>query len=136
MNTQAQQAEQANQVQGEQYAAQQQAAAVAAINSYLAKNPSPNSAAAPLQAPGASSPATMGGGSFGGANGGQTSAAPAPPSQNPIATPGATGPAPIAQRGPIAGAAQPQSQPNLSPQQIQALVAQFKAQGSGGAMPQ
>jgi hypothetical protein len=119
VNTQAQQAEQANQVQGEQYAAQQQAAAVAAINAYLKGNPAPNSTAAPLQAPSASSPATIGGGT-------------APGSA------GAMRPPPTAQPQPPQGApgAQPQPpRPQLNPQQLQAIMTRLAAQG-GGRMPQ
>jgi hypothetical protein len=117
VNTQAQQAEQSNQVAGEQYAAQQQQAAIAAVNAWLKGNPSPNSTAAPLQAPGASSPATIGGGV-------------APGSA------GAMRPPPTAQPQPPQGApgAQPQ-RPQLNPQQLQAIMTRLAAQG-GGRMPQ
>jgi hypothetical protein len=111
--------EQQNQVQGEQYEAQQQAAALAAINAYLKGNPAPNSTAAPLQAPGASSPATIGGGV-------------APGSA------GAVRPPPAAQPQPPQGApgAQPQPpRPQLNPQQLQAIMTRLAAQG-GGRMPQ
>lgn len=62
VDTGAQQAEQQNQVQGQQYAAQQQQQALAGINNWTAANKPPGQTAAPLQMPGASSPATMGGG--------------------------------------------------------------------------
>jgi hypothetical protein len=134
VNTQAQQAEQSNQVQGEQYASAQQAAAVAAINAYLKANPSPNAQAAPLQAPNAQSPATIGGGSFGGAAGGQTSRPPMPPPQPPVRPP-QTVVQPQAQAPPPQASAPPtQGQPpasQLTPAQMLALVAQLRGQGGG-----
>ena len=56
--------EQQNQTQAQNYAAQQQKAALAGVNSWIAANKPPGQTAAPLAPPTAASPVTMGGGNI------------------------------------------------------------------------
>jgi hypothetical protein len=109
--------EQQNQQQGEQYAAQQQQAAIAAVNAWLKGNPSPNSTAAPLTMPGALTPSPASGLTPGGAT--------APGSAQPSGARTMQAPAAITNMG----AAAPK--PQLSPQQVQAIMAGLKTQGGG-----
>jgi hypothetical protein len=89
--------EQQNQVQGQQYAAQQQQQALAGINNWTAANKPPGQTAAPLQMPGASSPATMGGGNIQAGQpqmaGRRSQAMPGQPGQQPAQNPVALNPA-------------------------------------------
>jgi hypothetical protein len=112
VNTQAQAAEQSNQVQGQQYAQQQQQAALAGLANWNKANPSPVSTAPALKPPTASSPATMGGGVV------QPQAQPMKPQGQPP-MPG------TAPQGAPAGGA-----PGLSPQIRQALIAALSGQGA------
>jgi hypothetical protein len=114
VNTQAQAAEQQNQNTAQQYAAAQQAAALANLQAYLKANPSPASTAAPIKAPTFSAPKTIGGGEY--------HASTAAPN---MATPQATPVAGSAPTAPAQGA--PGQITQLSPQ-LQALVAQLQAQ--------
>jgi hypothetical protein len=115
VNQKAQSAEQANQQKAQQYAAQQQAASLAQLDAWLKGNPSPNSTAAPLQPPGAASPATMGGGTAPG------SAQPQGQMRPPGGQPGA---APGGQPNPLA---------TLPPQLKAALMAHLGQQGAPAA---
>jgi hypothetical protein len=114
VNQQAQSAEQQNQQKAQQYAAAQQTQALAALQAYLKANPSPNSQAAPLQAPGASSPATIGGGTAPGSAGAKP---PMQPGAQPAQPPG--------------GGTNPQLPGTLSPQVRQALIARLSGQTGG-----
>lgn len=117
VNQGAQQAEQQNQVKAQQYAAQQQQAALGAVNSWTAANKPPGQSAAPLQAPQAQSPATFGGGV---ASGGQM-----PPQSRGQRQP------PPSQQPPMPG--QPAQAPppgvTLNPQQRAHLLALVGGQG-------
>ena len=114
VNTQAQAAEQQNQNTAQQYAAQQQAAAIQALNQYIQKNPSPASTAKPIAAPQTVAPKTMGGGTAVAGGGGQVAPAQA------TAVPGSA---------PMQGAPQTPTPGGLSPQ-LQALVAQLSGQSA------
>jgi hypothetical protein len=103
--------EQQNQAKAQQYAAQQQAAALAALQANVKANPPPNSTAAPLQ-PSFAAPATMGGGTAPG------SAQPQGQMRPPGGQPGA---APGGQPNPLA---------TLPPQLKAALMAQLGQQGA------
>lgn len=117
------QQQQQNQQQAQQYAAQQQQAALAAVNGWLGQNKAPSATAAPLQPPGAASPATMGGGNFAAgkvpgqvaSKGGAPGGPPASPSPQPAAP--AAG-----------GAVAPPG--GMSPQIRQAIIAALSAQGA------
>jgi hypothetical protein len=110
VNTQAQAAEQQNQNTAQQYAAQQQAAALAGLNQYIKSNPSPASTAKPITGPSFAAPKTMGGGV---ASGGNPGAAPnMAPAQGTPVNPGQAG--------------APQGQPTQNiPPQLQAMIAQL-----------
>ena len=113
--------QQQNQQQGQQYAAQQQQAALTDINNWTAANKPPGQTAAPLQAPQAASPATMGGGMI---QAGKPQPRMMPQGQPPGIPPnGAAGAPPAATPNPLA---------NLSPQQRQQLVTALQAQTAPG----
>jgi len=81
--------EQQNQTQAQNYAAQQQQQALAGVNAWTAANKPPGQSAAPLQMPGASSPATMGGGNIpAGAGAARPPQGPAPQGVTPAPQPG------------------------------------------------
>jgi hypothetical protein len=123
VNSQAQAAEQQNQNTAQQYAAQQQAAALAGLNQYIKSNPSPASTAKPITGPSFAAPKTMGGGV---ASGGNPGAAPnmAMAQGMPVNGPGPGGAMPT-QGGamPAQGSANTNAQ-SVSPQ-MQALIAQL-----------
>jgi hypothetical protein len=124
--------EQANQNQAQQYAAQQQKAALAGVNSWLQANKAPTATAPALQMPGASSPATIGGGVMG--NNGQARTAPA---TRPMQPPPGQAQAPAIRPQP--GGAQPQAAAGLaghiSPQ-LQAALLQHLGGQQAAPRPQ
>jgi len=128
VNTSVQSAEQQNQVQGEQYAQQQQAAAQKQLAQFLKQNPSAVSTAAPIQAPApqvAGSNGTIGGGSF---MGGAATPAPgqnAQPAAAGAAQPGAAAANPAA--APAGGVQQPGQISPAMRQKILQLMTQQKA---------
>jgi hypothetical protein len=136
VNTQAQAAEQQNQVQGQQYAQQQQQAALAGLAAWNKANPSPVSTAAPLQQPGAAAPATIGGGVIQAGAGAKPGAGtppqqPQPGQAKPPPMPGQVGgqaPMPGAMSGAPASQANPLG--GISPQQRQAIITALSAQGA------
>lgn len=126
VNKSAQDAEQQNQIKAQQYAAQQQQAALAGVNSWTAANKPPGQAAAPLQAPQQQSPATIGGGV---ASGGQMPQHAQQPQQpQPMQGQPMPGQPPAPQPG-AAAAAQRQA-PTMTPAQRAQIMAQLQAQQS------
>ena len=119
VNTQAQQAEQQNQNTAQQYAAQQQQQALAGINNWTAQNKAPVTTAAPLQAPTAASPATMGGGNVSTAPAGRPMQP--PQAQKPPAAPAPAGITPGAPVGGAVATAGQQISPQLRAQIMAAL---------------
>ena len=115
--------EQQNQQQAQQYAAQQQQQALAGVNAWTAANKPPGQSAAPLQMPGASSPATMGGGNI--QAGGAGRPTPPPMAQKPPA-PAVPGTAP---GGPVAP---PGGGVALNPAQRAHIMALIGGQGGQG----
>jgi hypothetical protein len=119
------QQEQANQNQAQQYAAQQQAAAQKQVNDWLAQNKAPVQGAAALQAPTASSPATVGGGTVA-----PTQSANKAPVQQPGASAQPQRPAAQATAQPqqVQNAGQAMTSPTLTPQMKQMIIAQLSGQ--------
>lgn len=124
VNQPAVQQEQQNQQQAQQYAAQQQQAALAGVNNWTAANKPPVTTAAPLQAPTAASPATMGGGNVSTAPAGR-------PMQPPQAQKPPAGPAPagITPGAPVGGAVATAGQ-QISPQLRAQIMAALGGQGA------